>query len=625
MTGKVYHRLLERQLKKFLPGYPEIAPEFNDLLQAISNSYEHFDNDRLLMETAMRESSDELIAKKQTLNELFDRQVHVLESLKESARSLFPGREAIENEDLLRLADMVQGEILKRRIAESRMAQSDQRLMDIIESLNLGMARYDLQGKLTHVERRFAEIIGKNANELVGCSAEDFAMSAIHSEEMATATGIDFVSGNSVYQVPLIGSGNREIWLLCTTAPLYDVGGALEGGVIVVFDITGQKNLERELRDARKAAEAGLELRKTIIANVSHELRTPVNAIVGMSSLLAASPLNDEQRSYLNTMRFSSDSLLALINDLLDISRIESGKVELEEVDFDSHKNFEDLTSALKLRANEKGLELRCHIESGIAGRLIGDVHRLNQVLTNLISNAIKFTQEGRIELDIRLAGEDQQTQMLTFRVVDTGIGIATDRQVSIFQEFTQEDSSTTRKFGGTGLGLSISRKIVELMGGELKLISEKNAGSTFSFTIKLKRSNRKENAVTTFAPNLQGSRILLVEDNKVNQFLANALLKSWNAHVDISEDGQDAVDRLGESAYDLVLMDIQMPVMDGFEATDKIRKDLHLNIPIIGLSANAMNGERERSLDAGMNDYISKPFQPEALYEKIYQYIFST
>jgi PAS domain S-box-containing protein len=621
MTGKGYHRLLERQLKKFLPGYPEVPAQWEEFLNAVSNSYSHSDNDRVLMETAMRESSDELLSRKEVLNNLLERQSHVLESLKEAASALFPEQASLANEDLLQLADVVQEEIQKRQIAESRKAQSEQRLIDIIDSLSLGMARYDLQGRLTHVEHRFAEIFGRQPDDMIGLVSADF--SNVPLQEGAGVHPIEFYFNNQVFEAPFKLVDGNTGWLLCTTAPLFDDTGEVEGGVIVVFDITTRKRLEQEMIEARRAAEAGLELRKTILANVSHELRTPINAIVGMSILLAGTSLNEEQKNYLKTMRFSSDGLLVLIDDLLDVSRIEAGKVELEEIDFSVQENFSELTKALRLRAEEKGLKFEWMLDERISPRLMGDAHRLNQIITNLIGNAIKFTPNGSVRLEIVHVGESQDTQDVRFSVVDTGIGIAADRQSAIFQAFAQEDNSTTRKYGGTGLGLSISKRIVEMMGGELELTSEKNKGTTFSFQVRLKKAKSVAPVKSEFSPNLQGARILLVEDNKVNQFLASALLKSWNAQVDISEDGEDAVERMRSTAYDLILMDLQMPIMDGFEATRCIREELHSKVPIIGLSANALNGERERSLETGMDDYITKPFQPEVLYEKIHGFVF--
>ncbi len=624
MTGKVYHRLLERQLKKFFPGYPDVPEHMEEFLRAISNSYEHSDNDRVLIETAMRESSDELISKKEVLNDILKRQSHVLEALKEAATALFPDRSSLQNEDLLHLADLVQDEISKRQLAESQKAQSDQRLLDIMDSLNLGMARYDLQGRLSHVEPRFAELFAKTIQEMLGMTAADFPIVEKTKDELDDNKPMAFYLSNEVFESSFLCASGKEFWLLCTTAPLYDGFGKIDGGVIVVFDITARKKLEQEMKEARRAAEAGLELRKTILANVSHELRTPVNAIVGMSALLSSTPLNEQQKEYLKTMRFSSDGLLVLIDDLLDVSRIEAGKVELEEIEFSIKQNFEELTKSLKLRAIEKGLDFTWSIDDRIESNLLGDVHRLNQVVTNLINNAVKFTQQGSVRLQISLKSNLDEKQEILFSVSDTGIGIAAERQAAVFQAFAQEDSSTTRKYGGTGLGLSISKKIVEMMGGELSLQSEKNVGTTFSFTLLFNKAALKLEQQKEFTPDLQGSRILLVEDNKINQFLANALLVSWNASVEISEDGLDAVERMKNNGFDLVLMDLQMPLMDGFEATEQIRQTLQSTVPIIGLSANALNGERERSLEMGMNDYVSKPFQPEMLYAKIHALIFN-
>ena len=275
MEGRGYHRLLERQLKKYLPGYPSVSTELEAMLRAISNSYDHFDNDRVVMETAMRESSDELSAKKTALNALLERQSHVLETLKEAASALFPDQASIVNEDVLRLADIVQEEVHKRHIAETRKKQSEQRLRDIIESLDLGLALYDMSGKLTQVEPRFAELFGMEPAAMLGMSSLDFHAAPVGSEELKHAGGFEFSLDHRVFEAPLIVN-SEELWLLCTTAPIENDNGVAIGGVIVVFDITRRKKLEHEMREARKAAEAGLELRKSILANVSHELRTPV-------------------------------------------------------------------------------------------------------------------------------------------------------------------------------------------------------------------------------------------------------------------------------------------------------------------------------------------------------------
>ncbi len=616
------HRLLERQMRKWLPGYPEIPDEFREMFSAINESYYHHDNDRLLMETAMRESSDELTTKKSQIKTMLDDQTIVIDSLKEAVMRLVPDTEMGDETDLLCIADILQESITRREIAESMKEQSDQRLLEIMDNLHLGMVEYDLDGRLTNVQKNFATFFGFNSAELVGKTSDFFQAGEKRPAEKACPEGFHFSFVKEVFEAPMRRKSGETFWLFCTTTPVFDAQGNVTGGVMIVFDITSQKKLESELRHARRDAEASLEVRKTILANVSHELRTPVNAIVGITSLLAGTEINAIQKEYIQTMKFSSDGLLVLIDDLLDISRIESGKVELENISFSPEKILHVLSRSLGLKAEEKGLKFRYDIDPNISSFLYGDPHRLNQVLTNLISNAIKFTHQGEICVTAQLKSNSDDKQTLYIGVRDTGIGIAPERQGAVFQEFSQEDSSTTRKYGGTGLGLTISRKIVELMGGSLKLKSEKNVGSEFYFEVTLRKSEAPEKQTENFNPDLSGIRVLVVEDNPVNQFLATSLLKNWNAAVEVCANGVLAIDTLKNISFDVILMDLQMPLKDGFETTIELRRDFHLKTPIIALTANAISGERDQCLQVGMNEYMSKPFQPEILYKKILELV---
>lgn len=274
------------------------------------------------------------------------------------------------------------------------------------------------------------------------------------------------------------------------------------------------------------------------------------------------------------------------------------------------------------MRAKDKGVQFLMSIDESLHRYYLGDPHRLGQVLNNLVGNAIKFTQHGYVKVKANCLLDDSHDQVVQICVEDTGIGISPERQQAVFLEFSQEDSSTTRKFGGTGLGLTISRKLVELMGGDLHLKSEKGSGTIFEFTMRLPKTAEPEIKVMDESMDLQSMRILLVEDNEINQYLATVLLESWNARVDPCLNGAEALEKLKTESYDLVLMDLQMPILDGFDATTRIRQELQLHVPIVALTANALSGERDRCLDLGMNGYVSKPFQPERLYQEIRTYL---
>jgi len=382
------------------------------------------------------------------------------------------------------------------------------------------------------------------------------------------------------------------------------------------------------LKEAKQQAEQGLKAKNEFLSTMSHEIRTPLNSILGMTHLILRDNPRSEQKEQLNVLLFSANNLLAIVNDILDYNKIEAGKVNFEMIEMDLSNIAKNISSGLRTSAEDKGIELRLQIDPALRSKIVGDPTRVGQVITNLVNNAIKFTRKGYVLLEIRVDKQTDSSVMLTIRVEDTGIGIAREKQKLIFEQFTQADTSTSRNFGGTGLGLAICKRLLELQGSALQLNSEDGKGSVFYFSQTFPKAiaveNKKEKVIdllpTEESKPLSGIFILLVEDNEVNVLVAKTFLERWGASIDVAMNGQEALDMLDINKHCMILMDLHMPVMDGYEATRRMRAN-GIKLPIVALTANLPQEVEDRVKDMGITDIIVKPFVPDDLFRVILHY----
>jgi PAS domain S-box-containing protein len=511
-------------------------------------------------------------------------------------------------------------DVTEKKIAETSLLRSEEKYRSILENLELGLVEADVNNKIVKAYPKFCELVGYSESEILGQNGVDLLLDDEAKAVMDRQIARREEGKPSVYELQITKKSGEKVWVMISGAPFYDINNKFMGTIGIHLDISERKKMEEELKTAKELAENSLKSKEMFLANMSHEIRTPLNAIIGMSELLLQSDINTKQQNYLKAISTSSENLLALINDILNFSKIDAGKIELEKIPISIHQVISNSIELLKLKADEKNVLLTYNINENKDNGYLSDSLRLGEVLTNLLSNAIKFTTVGKVHLQCKIVEENDQFDRVFFEVQDTGIGIPADKLELIFEEFTQVNESTTRVFGGTGLGLSISKKMVSLFGGDLKVHSEIGNGSLFYFDILLQKTTLPKELIPSEidASHLANYSILIVDDNDINLILAESILEKWNIKISKAINGADAVELVSSHDFDLILMDIQMPVLDGIGATWIIRNKLNKNIPIVALTANVEQTEQNRYLENGMDDYLCKPFKQHELYHAI-------
>ena len=523
-----------------------------------------------------------------------------------------------------------------RKESEEERAKLDQRLRDqhfytrsLIESNVDALMTIDPRGIVTDVNKQAETLTGCTRDELIGSPFKNCFTDPQRAED-----GIKRILDEGKvtnYELTARARDGKLTVVSYNATTYHDRNRSLQGVFAAARDITERKQYEETLRDATHRAEQASRAKSEFLANMSHEIRTPMNAVIGLAFLLGKTPLDDEQSDLLAKLKLGSKSLLLVLNNVLDLSKIEAGELIVERRAFDLHSLLAELPEMLAVQAQAKGISFEIDEASDLPSALEGDATRLNQVLTNLLSNAIKFTEQGGVTLRVSQVAATPSHVTLRFTVRDTGIGIATEVQEQLFAPFAQADASITRRFGGTGLGLSIVKRLVKLMGGEVHVDSAPGVGSEFSVTLQFALAAPEAPDLPETGPTepgeyvLPGVRVLLVDDSDINLEVTRRILEAEGAQVRVASNGQQAVDVLKAEpdGVDIVLMDVQMPVLDGYDATRRIRGELGLQgLPIIALTAGALSSERQRSAAAGMDDYIVKPFDAQQLMRSLLRHV---
>ena len=521
---------------------------------------------------------------------------------------------------------------------ETTKTQKSQYARSLIEASLDPLVTVSTEGKITDMNEALANITGVTREKLKGTDFFDYFTEPQKAREVYQEV---FAKG-FVADYPLTIRDGKLTDVLFNGSVYKDDQGNVLGAVIVARDISEQKRTEKELIEAKvfaelatgiaeqaknkaematQTAEDAVKAKQQFLSNMSHEIRTPMNAIIGFTKVLLKTDVSAKQKEYLTAIKMSGDALIVLINDILDLAKVDAGKMTFEQTPFKMALSISAMLHMFEPKIQEKNLELVKEYDNRIPEILLGDPVRLHQIILNLVSNAVKFTTEGKITVSVRLLDEDEEKVTIEFAVTDTGIGIAEDKIERIFENFQQASSRTSRLYGGTGLGLSIVKQLVEPQGGSIMVKSKVDEGSVFSFILTFQKTNvdvEAETEMLNLDDEIKNIKVLVVEDIALNQLLMKTLLDDFGFEQDIAVNGKVAIEKLQTKAYDVILMDLQMPEMNGFEATEYIRKTMNSNIPIIALTADVTTVDLAKCKTVGMNDYIAKPVDERILYSKI-------
>ena len=512
----------------------------------------------------------------------------------------------------------------------------------LIEASHDPLFTINPSGKITDLNHATAKIIGIKREDLIGTDFFEHFTEPHKAKEVYK----DVFEQGFVSDYPLTIRDHKLTDVLFNGSVFKDEAGQVVGVVVVARDITEQKRIENELIEAKVFAELATEIaeetqkraefamhtaenavksKQQFLSNMSHEIRTPMNAIIGFTKVVLKTELTAKQREYLSAIKISGDALIVLINDILDLAKVDSGKMTFEEIPFKLAASINAMLHLFETKIQEKNLELSVEYDKNIPEDLVGDSVRLHQIILNLVSNAVKFTTTGKITVMVQLVSEDSEKVNIRFVISDTGIGVSKDKIKNIFDNFHQATSGTSRLYGGTGLGLAIVKQLVEKQGGQIEVDSELDVGSSFSFQLMFKKTTRQDKnkkANEDTENEIVGIKVLVVEDIELNQLLMKTLLDDFKFESDIVSNGKLAVQQLSSKSYDIILMDLQMPEMNGFEATKYIRNILKLDVPIMALTADVTTVDLEKCKAVGMNDYIAKPVDEKLLYSKIIELV---